>query len=111
MSLLSRKYRDGEVIFVDKLSFGSPKTKDARAALVAIAKGAGADTLMTKRTNAAIIAFATKDTIAEKSLRNMGNIETQEVRNLNSVDLVSKKYLVITEPAAAFKTLAARLTK
>ena len=111
MSLLSRKLKDGEVIFVDKLAFSAPKTKDAKAALVAIAKGAGQESLATKRNNAAVIAFASKDTNAEKSFRNIGSLITEEVRNLNPVDLVTKKYLVITDPEAAVKTLASRLTK
>jgi large subunit ribosomal protein L4 len=110
MSLLSRKLRDGEVIFVENLSFATPKTKEAKAAIVAIAKGTGIAELATKRNNAAIIAFATKDSAAQKSFRNIGSLMTEEVRNLNPVDLATKKYLIITEPEAALKTLASRLT-
>lgn len=111
MSLLSRKFKDGEVIFVDKLSFAEPKTKEAKAALVAIAKGAGADTLATKRKNAAVVAFAQKDTAAEKSFRNIGSLITEEVRNLNPVDLATKKYVIIESPVEAFEILAARISK
>ncbi len=111
VALLSRKYRDGEVILVDKLSFATPSTKSAYAALTAIAKGAGRDTLVTKRVNAAVIAFSQKDTTAEKSLRNIGSMTLEEVRNLNPVDLITKKYLVIENPTESFAILAARLTK
>ena len=110
-SLISRKYKDGEVIFVEKLSFAEPKTKDAKAALVAIAKGAGVETLATKRKNAAVVAFATKDTVAEKSFRNIGSLITEEVRNLNPVDLATKKYLIIESPVEAFAVLASRASK
>ena len=78
-SLLSRKFKDGEVIFVDTLSFGTPKTKDAKAALIAISKGAGVEALATKRKNAAVIAFATKDLVAEKSFRNIGSVMVEEM--------------------------------
>ena len=111
MSLLSRKLKDGEVIFVDSLSFAEPSTKNAKAALVAIAKGSGVTDLSLKRKNAAVIAFATKDANATKSFRNMSNLITEEVRNLNVVDLATKKYLVIADPKEAFKQLASRLTK
>lgn len=111
MSLLSRKLKDGEVIFVDKFAFSAPKTSDAKKALVAIAKGAGQEALATKRNNAAVIAFASKDVNAEKSFRNIGSLITEEVRNLNPVDLVTKKYLIISEPETALKALASRLTK
>lgn len=108
-AVLARKWKDGEIIFVDTLSFDAPKTKDAKTALVAIAKASGQDSLATKRKNAAVIAFAKKDTAAEKSFRNFGSLITEEVRNLNPVDLMNKKYLVIAEPAAALEVLASRL--
>jgi large subunit ribosomal protein L4 len=111
VAVLSRKYRDGEIIFVDKLSFATPKTSAAVVALKAIAKGAGQEGLMTKRANAAVIAFSKKDAVAEKSLRNIGSMTLEEVRNINPVDLVTKKYLVIENPKESFAILASRLTK
>lgn len=111
MSVLSKKWADGEIIFVDKLSFAEPKTKDAKAALVAIATASGIKELVTKRKNAAVIALSTKDELTEKSLRNMSNYTPEEVRNLNPVDLVTKKFLVIENPTESFKVLASRLAK
>lgn len=108
-SVLSRKLKDGEVIFVESFNFASPKTAQAKGALVAIAKASGQDSLATKRKNAAVIAFATKDAVAEKSLRNIGSIMTEEVRNLNPVDLMNKKYLVISGPTESLQVLANRL--
>lgn len=110
-SVLSRKWADGEVIFVDSLAFDVPKSKDAKAALVAIAKGAGQEALATRRTNAALIALPKKDAAAEKSFRNLEGIMSEEVRNLNPVDLMTKKYLVVVEPAEAFTILGGRVAK
>jgi large subunit ribosomal protein L4 len=111
LSLLSKKAKDGEIIFIDKLSFAAPKTSAAKAMLVAIAAGAGVPTLATKRNNAAVIAFSTKDTTAEKSFRNIGSVISEEVRNLNTVDLLDKRFLVIENPTEAFKILMSRLRK
>lgn len=108
-SVLARKWKDGEIIFVDSFTFSAPKTKDAKGALVAIAKAAGQDNLATKRKNAAVVAFATKDTTTEKSFRNIGSLMTEEVRNLNPVDLMNRKYLVIAEPQASLEVLTNRL--
>lgn len=108
-AVLSRKLADGEVIFVDSLTFKEPKTAQAKGALVAIAKASGQDSLATKRKNAAVVAFAAKDAVAEKSLRNIGSVITEEVRNLNPVDLMNKKYLVISGPAESLQVLANRL--
>ncbi len=109
--VLSRKWRDGEVIFVDKLEFATPKTSEAKNIIVALAKGTGMDTLATKRKNAAVIAFASKDTIAAKSFRNIGSLMTEEMRNLNPVDLMNKKFLVIERPNEALAVLASRMAK
>lgn len=110
-SVLSRKFRDGQVIFVDSFGFSEPKTKDAKTMLVAIAKGSGIPELATKRKNAAVVAFAKKDSVSEKSFRNIGSLTLEEVRNLNPVDLVTKKFLVIENPAEALPVLSSRLTK
>lgn len=109
-SVLSRKLKDGEIIFVDSLAFTAPKTKDAVAALNAIAKATGTD-LMTKRKNAAVVAFAANDANSKKSFSNIGNLITEEVRNLNVVDLMTKKYLVIEKPNESLAVLSARFAK
>jgi hypothetical protein len=44
----------------------------------------------------------------DEELRNFGNIEATEVRNLNPVSVLSAKYLVIANPEAAFATLLAK---
>lgn len=110
-SLLSKKLKDGEIIFVDSFSFGAPKTADAVKALTALSKATGADALTKKSKNAALIALAAKDKNAELSLRNIGNVVTEEVRNLNVVDIATKKYLIIEKPSEAFATLAGRFAK
>lgn len=111
MTVLSKKWKDGEIIFVDSLVFASPSTKDAKAALVAIATASDTRELVTKRKNAAVIALSSKNVATEKSLRNMSNYTLEEMRNVNPVDLVTKKYLVIENPTEAFKALSARLAK
>lgn len=108
LAVLSKKAKEGEVIFVDSLTFAAPKTSAARAAITAIAKGAGADSLATKTKNTALIALSSYDASAIKSFQNFGNIMTEEVRNLNPLNVLSHKYLIIEKPEAAFKALTAR---
>ncbi|MBA3788971.1 50S ribosomal protein L4 [Patescibacteria group bacterium] len=111
MAVLSKKAKDNEIIFVDKLFFSEPKTREAKAMLVSIAAASGTPSLATKRVNAAVIAFAKKDLVAEKSFQNIGSVISEEVRNLNTVDLLDKRYLVIENPTEAFAILKARLSK
>jgi len=110
-SVLSRKWKDGEVVFVESFNFSVPKTRDAKAALVAIAKSAGKDALATRRNNAALLAFPTRDLISAKSFRNIPGFMSEEVRNLNPVDILNRKFLVIADPKASLEALKGRITK
>ena len=106
LSVLSKKAKDGEIVFVDSFAFAAPKTKEAMAAMNAIASGANLARLATKSRNAAIIAMPEKTDAVKKSFRNIGSYELEEVRNLNVVDLLTHKYLVIVEPAKSLEVLS-----
>ena len=108
ISVLSRKAKDDEIILVDKFSFAAPKTALAKSALLALAKGSAAASLAAKKKNAALLALAGYDGNAVKSFRNLASISTEETRNLNPVDVMTHKYLIIENPKAAFATLLAR---
>lgn len=99
---LSRKLRDGEVIFVDSLEMATPKAANAALMLKALGRefvGLG------KRKNAALIALPTGHKPTMKSFRNFGNIAIEEVRNLNPLSVLTSKYVVIAGPQSAFETL------
>lgn len=108
VSVLSRKARDGEIILVDKFTFAAPKTATAKASIVGLAKGASAEKLTTKTKNAALLALSAYDKNVIKSFSNFGNLMTEELRNLNPVDMMTHKYLVIEKPEAAFAALLMR---
>jgi len=109
-AVLSKKFADGEVLFVDSLSFEAPKTKEAKANLVALATGANCEQLATKRKNAALIAVTTGDESVAKSYRNLGQVMLDEVRNLNAAELLRYKYLVLVGGEEAVKALEGRST-
>jgi len=109
-AVLSRKFQDGEIIFVDSLSFDAPKTKTAKTAIAAIAKGSGIPMLAQRRNNAALIALTQKNFATEKSFSNFSNFLMGEVRNLNPVDMLSYRYLIIENPIEALETLTTRAT-
>ena len=111
VAVLSRKAKDGEIILVDKFTFAAPKTSAAVESLAALAKGAGVAKLATKKKNAALFALASYDANAIKSFRNLGNVQTEEARNLNVVDMLGNTYLVIESPETVFKALVSRTQK
>ncbi len=101
---LSRKFKDGEVIFVDEFNMDAPQARAGKAMLKGLS-GAGFSGIA-KRANAALIALPRANHAVAKSFSNFGNIETTEVRNLNPVSILSSKYLVIIEPASALEALS-----
>jgi large subunit ribosomal protein L4 len=105
---LSKKFKDGEVVFLDNLSFKAPKTKDAKGVISAISKikefgGIG------RRNNAAFVALTEKNENVSKSFNNFGSLEIGLLKDLNVLDLMQYKYLVITEPEKSVATLSAKL--
>ncbi len=106
---LSRKYKDGEVLFVDQLEMQTPKTALAKGVL------AGLGPLFTratkgkqslKKNNLALFALPAAHHPTMKSFANIGNVSIDDVRNLNPVNVLSNKYLVIINPEAAFAILS-----
>lgn len=104
-TILSRKMREGEVLFVDTLGFDKPKTKEAIAALKNLSSVKGFEKLSTKRKNAAVFALSSKNISVEKSMRNIGSLEVTEIRNLNPLILLNNKFVVIENPEESLKML------
>ena len=108
ISVLSKKAKDGEIILVDKFAFAEPKTALAKTALAKLAEASGAATLASKKKNAALLALAAYDKNAIKSFSNFGSLMTEEVRNLNPLNVMTSKYLIIEKPEESFAALLAR---
>lgn len=99
---LSRKFKDGEIIFVDAIEMQEPKARAGKAIVAALSKAFPA---MTKKKNAALVALPVAHRPTMKSFGNFGNIEVSEVRNLNPVSILGSKYLVITNPKESLEIL------
>lgn len=108
-TILSKKALNNELIFVDSISFDQPKTKDAQAIFTALGKVKGYEMLAARRKNRAYIAIDENDTLTKKSFANYSNVKTDEVRNLNPLDLLKYKYIVIENPEVSLKVLEAKL--
>ncbi|MFA6095176.1 MAG: 50S ribosomal protein L4 [Candidatus Paceibacterota bacterium] len=109
-TVLSKKFRDGEMLFVDSLAFTEPKTKIARETLTHLSEVKGFMALKNKRNNAAYIALDTKNVAVEKSFANFSNITVAEMRNINLVDILNYKFVVIVNPENAVKALEGKVT-
>lgn len=106
--VLSKKHADAHLIFVDALSFKQPKTKEAIASLVALGKAVKQSGIITKKVNATLVVLPSRDENAEKSFRNMQNVRVVSVKDVNPVELLTYKYVVVAKPEESVKALEAR---
>lgn len=104
-TILSKKFKEGEVIFIDEIKFDKPKTKEAKNILISLSKIKGCEKLASKKVNTAIVALDKKATAVQKSFNNFGNISVEEFRNINPVSILNHTYLIISNPAQSLKNL------
>ena len=87
LTLLSQKFRDNEVLFVEDLKIPEAKTKKAKEILSHLPIDRGASLL---------VILPGKDEATWRALRNIENVSLTEARNLNTSQLFSHKFLIMT---------------
>lgn len=109
-TILSKKMRDGEVVFVDEIKFKDIKTSQAAEMLKNLKAVSGLESIFGKKNNAALIALGEHDNVVMKSFRNIGNVAMDEIRNINPVSLLQYKGIVIVHPESSLRNLESRLS-
>ena len=109
-TVLSKKAADNEIIFVDSLKMDEPKAKEAKTTFKAIADGSGNEAMARKRKNAALIVLSSRNEATEKSFRNFGNVEVAQAKDINPVDLLTYKYVVMADAKESLAVLTGRVT-
>ncbi|MEK7574862.1 MAG: 50S ribosomal protein L4 [Patescibacteria group bacterium] len=107
--VLSKKFKDKEVLFVDALDLKAAKTKEAKVILTKLASVKGFEYITKKSKNALYLATDTKNTPVERSFANFGNTTVGEIRNLNVLDVMHSKYVLILNPKVALPILEAKM--
>jgi len=96
-SVLSKKFKDGEIVFVDTLEVPEIKTKSATQVI---------NNLKIKERT--LVALSDREPKTEKSFRNISNLELVFVKNLNPLDVLNHKLLLIEKPEEAIEFLESR---
>ncbi len=107
-SVLSRKLKDGEILFVDSLAMSSIRTKDAVKVVQNLAKISGWKNLTISKKPRVLTALFERNIEAEKSFRNIPQLEIIFLKNLNPFDVLNYKYLLIENPVESVKFLESR---
>jgi large subunit ribosomal protein L4 len=107
-SVLSKKLKDGEIIFVDSLELSPISTKTATLVVKKLEKAAGIKSVSASKKSRILTALYGRNEKAEKSFRNIAALEIVFLKNLNPLDVLNHRYLLIENPAASIKFLESR---
>jgi large subunit ribosomal protein L4 len=107
-SVLSKKLKDKEILFVETLSLSETKTKKALEVMKNLSKASGFKPLAGSKKQRVLVALFDRDEKAEKSFRNLPQLEIIFLKNINPVDVLSYQYLLIENPEESIKFLESR---
>jgi len=107
-SVLSKKLKDGEIIFVDSLAVPEIKTKTAVTMMQNLANASSLKALAGSKKPRVLAALFERNVKTERSFRNLPQLEIAFLKNLNPLDVLNYKYLLIENPGEAVKFLESR---
>ena len=107
-SVLSKKFKDKEILFVDSLDLSDIKTKNAKEVMKSLAKTSKWKIIENAKKPKILVALIGRNEKIEKSFRNLPQLEIVFLKNLNPLDVLNYRYLLIENPADSVKFLEAR---
>lgn len=107
-SVLSKKLKEKEILFVDSLAMSNIKTKDAETVMKNLSKVSGFKPLASSKKPKVLMALFDRSQTAEKSFRNLPQLDIVFLKNLNPLEILDHKYLVIENPEKSVKFLSER---
>jgi large subunit ribosomal protein L4 len=107
---LSQKLRDGQILFVDDMNSVSGKTKDMMTILSGFEKVSGFETINTKKHNNIFMTSPEVSDVLKNAAKNVAHVTLQDIRNLNVIDVMNYRYIVMTNPEVSVEFLQTKLT-
>jgi large subunit ribosomal protein L4 len=105
---LSDKLRKGKILFSESIDLSNAKTKDAEKILKGFETIAGFETINTNKPNNILLVLPVISEVVRNSFRNINHVTLVEARNINPVDVMKYRYMIISNPT---DTQAFLLTK
>ncbi len=110
-TVLSEKMRKGQILFVEELAFSKIKTKDASDVLKSFASVDGFAKITGSKKPTTYITIPAKGDAVKKSFANIPSVTVDEIRNMNPLDLLSYKFVVISQPVESLAFLGGKINK
>ncbi len=107
-SALSKKFREGEVVFIDSLALPAIKAKEAAKVLKNLSKIPGIGPIYSSKKKKTLLSLYEGDEKTKKSFRNLPQLEVSLLKNLNPAEVLDYKYILIEKPAESLEFLASK---
>ena len=106
-SVLSKKLKDDEIVFVNTLEMSKINTKTGISVINSLAKAGNLKNINTKKPKI-LIALNERNEKSEKSFRNISSLDLIFLKNMNPLDVLNHKYLIIEKPVESVEFLEKR---
>lgn len=107
--ILSRKFKDGEILFVSLPDLVSGKTKMADSYIGRLAKTLDLPALAYRTGKRVLIMTATKDDQVIRSFKNIPQVKITNTLEVGPLELMNYKYIIVAEPESVIAALAGRV--
>ena len=108
-SMLSAKYAQGKILFVDNLSIKDGKTKEAETIMKNLSVVDGFKTITYKKVGNVYMTTPKGDVSTKQSFRNLPYITLHNMDDLNPLDLANTRYVIIANPEATIEYLNGKM--
>ena len=105
-AVLSQKFRDGEILFIDTISVNEARTKNAAEILRALSSVKGFEEIVGRNT---LFVLPEIDNETQRSFRNIPKILFISAKNINPVMLLENKYIVLVNPTKTSEVFTEKL--
>ena len=106
--VLSKKLKEEEILFIESLKTDSGKTKDASGVIKNISKSSGTTPLSDSRNKKGLAVFFGEGE-GRKAYQNLPQIQVSLLKNLNPLEILNYKYLLIEKPKESIEFLKNKL--
>lgn len=108
-TVLSEKYRKGQILFLEEINLKDINTKSAVSIVNDLSKVPGFEKIVGGKNPNLYITIPAKTDVVKKSFANIPTVEIDEVRNINPVDLLSYRYIIISQPTESIAFLGGKI--
>lgn len=108
-TVLSKRFADNQVLFVDNISLDAMKTKNATAVLKDLSTIKGFEKLGSKKATTALLALPKRDVAIEKSFANFPGVTVSVAKEMNALEVMHFTHIIMVDPKEILPSLEAKM--